>query len=257
MNDSLAFDRAAAFYDDTRQLPAAVSERITRTILELVPPGQPILEAGTGTGRIAAPLLKQAAPLFGVDLSIEMMRRLRAKHPQARLAQADISRLPFPDAAFGAILTVHVLHLVGSWRAALREFRRTLEPGGVYLNSHNYRRADSPNVQLRSHWHALVEARGHTWRRPGAQDHAEVLNELRALGAQIEEIVVAEWSQSVTPQQELDAIAHRVHSDTWNVPDEVLNETLAELRAWAEAHYPDRNTPLTLERRFIFDVIHF
>ncbi len=255
--NSLPFDRAADFYDDTRQLPEDISERITQTILELAPPHRPILEAGVGTGRISVPLLKRGARLVGVDLSSEMMRRLREKLADAPLAQADISRLPFPDATFGVILTVHVLHLVGPWRNALREFRRVLRTSGVYLNSHNYRYSDSANKRLRNHWHTLVEARGHTWRRPGAQDDEEVLAEVRKMGAQIETIVVSQWTGSDTPQKEIDAIAARVTSDTWSVPDDVLAETVAELRAWASTQYPDLDAPIAIERRFIFDVIRF
>ncbi|HEY4689333.1 MAG TPA: class I SAM-dependent methyltransferase [Anaerolineae bacterium] len=254
---SLAFDRAASFYDDTRALPADISGRVTQAILDLAPPGQPILECGVGTGRIAAPVLMRGAPLIGIDLSIEMMQRLRAKVDHARLAQADISRLPFPDATFGAILTVHVLHLVGPWREALREFKRVLRPGGAYLNSHNFRRPDSPNARLRERWHNLVEARGYSWRRPGAQNHEQVVDELRSMGARVEEVFVGSWTQTVTPQQELESIASRVHSDTWDVPDDVLAGTAAELRAWAITEYRDLSTPVPIERRFSFDVTRF
>jgi len=255
--NSLPFDRAATFYDDTRGIPEDISERITQTILDLAPPDRPMLEAGAGTGRISVPLLKRGARLIGVDLSSEMMRRLREKSVHAPLAQADISRLPFPDATFGLILTVHVLHLVGPWRDALREFRRVLAPGGVYLNSHNYRYSDSPNRRLRTRWHELVEARGYSWRRPGAQDDEAVLAEVRALGAQVEPIVVSQWTGSDTPQKESDAIAARVTSDTWSVPDDVLAETVAELREWALSEYADLNAPIAVERRFVFDVIYF
>ena len=254
---SLSFDRAAAIYDRTRELPSEVSERVTQTILDLASPGRPILEAGVGTGRIAVPLMRSGAPLVGVDLSLDMMQRLRAKRNAALLAQADVSRLPFPNATFGAVLTVHVLHLVGPWREALREFRRILRPGGVYLNSHNYRRTDSPNLQLRDRLHALVEERGCDWRRPGIQDREELMKELHAMGAQIEDTSVAEWTIGVTPRQELSDIAARVHSDTWQVPDHVLAETVAELTAWAVTQYDDLDAPIAVERRVGFDVVRF
>jgi ubiquinone/menaquinone biosynthesis C-methylase UbiE len=252
---SLAFDRAAAFYDDTRGLPAEISERVTQTILDLAPASRPILECGVGTGRIAAPLLQRGAPLVGIDLSVEMMQRLHTKIPLAPLARADISRLPFPDATFGAILTVHVLHLVGPWRDALLEFRRVLAPGGVYLNSTGRRLSERPN-SISDRWHERVETLGHSWRRPGAQSREEVLEQLWKLGAQIDEIVVATWTRTITPQQQLDDIARRIHSDTWSVPDDVLAETVAEVRDWA-AKYGDLNQPIPIEREFAFDVMRF
>lgn len=254
---SLSFDRAASIYDDTRAIPAEASARVTQAILDLAPPDRPLLEAGVGTGRIAAPLLRGGAPLIGVDLSGEMMRRLRAKVEHAPLAQADVSRLPFPTASFGVVLTVHVLHLVGPWRDALREFRRVLIPGGLYLNSHNYRHTDSPYHRLRERWHALVEARGYAWRRPGAQDEEEVLAEVQAMGAQVELLTVTQWAGAVTVQEVLNDIAARTSSDTWGVPGEALTETLAELRVWAASEWPDLSAPITLDRRFIFDVVRF
>lgn len=255
--NSLAFDRAASIYDDTRTLPDDISERVTQAILDRALPDRPILEAGVGTGRIALPLLRRGARLIGVDLSGEMMRRLRAKSENAPLAQADISRLPFPDATFALIVTVHVLHLVGPWREALREFRRVLAPGGVYLNSHRYWPSDSPNRRLREHWHTLVEARGHSWRRPGAQSDEELLAEVGAMGARVDQVIVNRWTSTVTLQEDIDTIASRITSDTWNVPDDALAETVAELREWALTEYADLNAPIAVERRFIFDVIHF
>jgi len=253
---SLPFDRAASIYDDTRALPEDISERVTQAILDLAPANRPILEAGVGTGRIAVPLLRRGARLIGVDLSAEMMRRLRAKSENAPLARADVSRLPFPDATFGLIVTAHVLHLVGPWREALREFRRALAPGGVYLNSTGRRRTDPPNP-MRSRWHALVEAHGCSWRRPGAQDRDEILDELRTMGTRIEEVVVGQWTVTVTPHKELNDITGRIDSDTWGVPDDVLAETVADLHEWAVAEYIDLNAPIPVERRFVFDVIHF
>ncbi len=254
--NSLAFDRAASIYDDTRTLPEDISERVTQAILDLAPANRPILEAGVGTGRIAVPLLRRGARLIGVDLSAEMMRRLHAKFETAPLAQADISRLPFPDATFGLILTAHVLHLVGPWREALREFRRALAPGGVYLNSTGFRRTDPP-IPMRNRWHALVEAHGYSWRRPGAQSDEELLTEVRAMGARVDQVIVTQWTNTVTPQEVIDSIAARITSDTWNVPGDALAETVAELREWALAEYADLKASIAVEQRFILDVIHF
>ena len=254
---SYSFDRAASFYDDTRKLPDGISAKITQAILDLAPTDRAILECGVGTGRMAAPLVKRGANVVGVDLSVVMMRRLREKVPGAPLAQADVSRLPFSHGSFDMLITVHVLHLVGPWRQALREFKRVLRPGGMYLNSHNYRPADAPNRQLRRHWHELIEARGQSGRRPGVKDHGELLTELHSMGARVEALEVGRWRQTTTAQKELDEIAERIHSDTWSVSDKILSETLAELREWALAQYDDLNAPIVIERRFIFDIVHF
>ena len=138
MNTSQSFDRAANIYDQTRPLPEATATHGIQAILDIAGPGALILDAGTGTGRISIPLLERGARLVGCDLSMKMLRRLQEKFSSAPLAQADIAHLPFLVNYFDALLTVHVMHLVGPWREALREFRRVLNPGGKYLNIRTY-----------------------------------------------------------------------------------------------------------------------
>src|SRR3972149_3327510 len=58
-------------------------------------------------------------------------------------ALAAAALLPFASGAFRAALTVHVLHLVSSWQAALAEIRRVLAPGGVFI--HHFTRYE-PNT---------------------------------------------------------------------------------------------------------------
>jgi len=134
MSTSRSFDRAANIYDQTRPLLEPIATHGLQAILDIIGPNARVLDVGTGTGRISVPLLERGVDLIGCDLSAQMLKRLQEKYPAARIAQADASQLPFPAHRFDAVLTVHVLHLIPPWREALREFRRMLVPGGVYLN---------------------------------------------------------------------------------------------------------------------------
>src|SRR5574341_687347 len=120
MNTSQSFDRAANVYDQTRPLPKPTATRGIQAIRDITGPEALILDAGTGTGRISIPLLERGARLIGCDLSMKMLRRLHENLSSAQLAQADAALLPFPANSFDAVLTVHVMHLVGPWREALR-----------------------------------------------------------------------------------------------------------------------------------------
>ena len=133
-NQSLSFDQAAGYYDQTRGLPEPMASRGIQLMLDYLQGGAgraaQLLEVGTGTGRIGVPLLERGADLFGCDLSSKMLARLQAKWPAARLAQADATTLPYAAAQFDGVLTIHVLHLVGNWQSALREIQRVLRPRG-------------------------------------------------------------------------------------------------------------------------------
>ncbi len=98
-----------------------------------------MLELGCGTGRVTAPLARTGIPIVGVDRSDAMLhraaRRVRRLHGAA-LVRADISALPFPDAAFPAVIAPYgILQSLLSDRvlaATLASVARVLEPGGRF-----------------------------------------------------------------------------------------------------------------------------
>src|SRR5438093_6032764 len=73
-----------------------------------------ILDAGCGNGRYSRFLLRHAdadARIAGFDLSQNMLRRARhrVKSDRASFASADLTRLPFADQSFDAIVSGWVL----------------------------------------------------------------------------------------------------------------------------------------------------
>src|SRR4051812_44421566 len=144
MSESIAFDRAAEYYDATRGFAPEQEAAIAAALVAaLGPPSGPVLELGIGTGRIAIPVQGQGGyAYYGIDLARPMLEKLR-ENAAARgdhrfpLGRGDITRLPFPDATFAALVAVHVFHLVPDWRAALAEARRVLRPGGLFLYAGN------------------------------------------------------------------------------------------------------------------------
>lgn len=256
-NHSISFDRAADFYDQTRDLAAPVLEHGLPALIALLPPQARVLDVGIGTGRISVPLLNLNVDVMGIDLSLKMMAKLRAKRPDVRVAQADASRLPFAARSFDAALTTHVLHLIGPWRETLREIRRVVRPGGVYVNTWHHHADRSIHADIREHWRSCVRARGISWQRPGAQGTDEVVTALQSLGAHYEEISLVTYTTSATPRHELDRIAARVMSDGWNIPDDVYDAALAETCEWAEREIRDLDVPREEERHFIAQLVRF
>jgi len=257
MTTSRSFDRAASYYDQTRDLPEPVATYGIPALLKFIAPYGKILDVGTGTGRISVPLLQLGADVMGVDLSLNMMTKLREKYPSPRLAQADASRLPFRSQQFDAVLTMHVMHLVAPWRAALREYRRVLKPDGVYIDSTQWHDKTAPLQRIRDQWHQLIEAQGAQWRRPGAQNPAEINAELQTLGAQVEEMEVLRYYSTSTPREVLEAIHSRVCSDAWDVPNDVFETTFKEIMAWTKKEFKHLDEPITTERRFVLRISRF
>jgi ubiquinone/menaquinone biosynthesis C-methylase UbiE len=258
---SLSFDRAASYYDQTRDLPEPLASGGMQLILDQLQgnagPHARLLEVGTGTGRIGMPLLQRGANLFGCDLSLKMMARQRSKWPGARLAQADATALPYAEAAFDGVLTIHVLHLVGDWRGALHEIRRVLRRGGAYVNSWNPHTEHDIDTALRDYWRSRVEALGGRWRRPGVQSREELLAEVARMGGHVTELTAARTITRVKPQSVIDSIASRIYSDTWDVPEAIFRESLDELQTWAARTYADLKRPAPVERLFTLDVVRF
>src|SRR5882757_7140626 len=97
-----------------------------------------ILDAGCGNGRYSKFILKQAdadALITGFDLSQRMLKRARRRIPNPRvsLSSADLTRLPYPDAFFDALVCGWVLEHLPDPRPGLKELARVLAPGGKFL----------------------------------------------------------------------------------------------------------------------------
>jgi glycosyltransferase involved in cell wall biosynthesis/SAM-dependent methyltransferase len=93
--------------------------------------GRRVLEVGCGMGRFLDLLAEAGAEVWGVDLSsaIEVAAENLVRHPNCRLLQADLFRLPFGE-DFDFIYSFGVLHHTPDPRAALHAVARHLRPGG-------------------------------------------------------------------------------------------------------------------------------
>jgi SAM-dependent methyltransferase len=97
-----------------------------------------ILDAACGNGRYSRFLLRHADPdahITAFDLSPNMLRRARRRLASDRVtfAVADLTRLPYPDGAFDAVVCGWVLEHLPDPRLGLRELARVLAPGGRML----------------------------------------------------------------------------------------------------------------------------
>lgn len=121
------YGRQAGTYDQTRSAAPATLEPLLAAIAAA--PGRDVLDVGGGTGNYAAALADAGYDVLVLDRSPDMLAVAASKGLRTR--RADATDLPVADASADVVTMVAVLHQIPDWRAALREARRVLRPGGV------------------------------------------------------------------------------------------------------------------------------
>jgi SAM-dependent methyltransferase len=90
-----------------------------------------ILDAGCGSGRNMVELARRGT-VTGVELS-ETSVALAREREVGEVIAGSVLELPFPDASFDLIVSLDVIEHLQDDLSALREFRRTIAPGGALL----------------------------------------------------------------------------------------------------------------------------
>ncbi len=240
MTDSVSFDRAADYYDATRSLPEDQMAVLVSRLLRELRAGTRCLEIGVGTGRIALPLMRAGVRMVGVDISRDMLRKLRDKEPAIPVAIADATRLPFPDRSFDSAIASHVLHLITDWRTAVGELMRVVVPGGVLLASRGARSRTGWQQAVRRRFY--VEAGDPRW-PPGIDRIEQLDEEMRARGAATAEIedVTSEGLTSIS--NVLASLEKGIFSACWLLDEDTRLRAAAATRRWAAAEFGDLEAP--------------
>ena len=252
-NTSISFDRAAGFYDKTRGFPPGMSELVSAAAVDLLGDRKRVLEIGVGSGRIAKPLLAAGVQVTGIDLSRGMMNRLRetlGELPAPALTQGDITQLPFASESFDAVIGVHILHLVAGWQQALEEGLRVMHAGGALLLGRNTHRPNDAQT-IRTQLGDLMEKYGVKRSSMGVRED-DVEQELLRRGATVEMRETPGIITQGSVAQEIDDIANRIWSSTWAIPDEVMPEIIAQLKANALREYGTLDHTFDVPHTFIW-----
>lgn len=120
----------AAWWRDELKNDPAYEEDVTPLALELLDarPGERVLDAGCGEGRLMARIARAGAHPFGVDLSEELLASAAAHGPVVRAALPRLA--PIGDGAFDAAVVCLVLEHLDDERTFLAELGRVVRPGG-------------------------------------------------------------------------------------------------------------------------------
>jgi SAM-dependent methyltransferase len=104
-------------------------------LTESLEAGTPVLDLGCGTGEPAGRDLAKRFDVTGVDLSDVMIRRARKAVPTGRFIRADMTRVNFPTASFGAVVSLYaIIHVpLAKQRPLLKRIHSWLAPQGLFL----------------------------------------------------------------------------------------------------------------------------
>ncbi len=215
----VSFDRIADRYDETRTLPPSQMGPITDALVDALSAYDRVLEVGVGTGRFGIPLQRRGIPLVGVDIAPRMIARGRGKGLRDVLL-GDALTLPFRDAAFGAALSVHVLHLLSDWKAALAEIRRVIRES-YFTVATTWTHDRSPH---RVYWDFIRDS-GYEGSRRGVFER-DLPDRLRPR----RRTLVGTFSEERRTEDSLDALENRTYSGQWETPEDLHREAVRAAR---------------------------
>lgn len=249
MTDSVSFDRAAHYYDDTRGFPAGVATQVAAMIAQTgrLTQSSKLLEIGIGTGRIGLPLSRHVAGVYGIDIAAGMLHVLRQRQ-QAEpvyITQGDASQLPFPDNSFDCAVDVHVFHLIPTWRNVLRELARVLKPQARLLHGYN---TNSGLDDVR--WAAFKDEHPHTKGVPWS----EIENFLEDAGWRKQTVNSHTYVYSLVPSKMLTDLKKRVWSRTWFMADDEIERVYAKMEKILKEKFADPAQPVEVEGGFNIEI---
>jgi phosphatidylethanolamine/phosphatidyl-N-methylethanolamine N-methyltransferase len=132
-----------SIFERARKAAIGAAERI----------GGRILEVGVGTG-LSLPEYRWTNRITGIDLSVPMLRKAKARSREHRLtnvdgfAVMDAQRLGFQDAVFDVVVALYVITVVPEPESTLDEFARVLKPGGEIILLNHLGAEEGPRATL-------------------------------------------------------------------------------------------------------------
>jgi len=119
--------------------------------------GKVVLDAGCGPGRFSEVVARLRASVVAVDLSHAVFHTAKlgtAWKGEHLFVQADLEKLPLPDACIDVAFSIGVLHHTPHPEQAVHEIARVLRPGGIFAGW-VYARQATYDHPLRAAWRAF------------------------------------------------------------------------------------------------------
>jgi ubiquinone/menaquinone biosynthesis C-methylase UbiE len=247
------YDAAATTFARDRPLPDEAVESIRAAVLAAAAlPSPRLLDLGAGSGRIGWPFVRARDDYVGVDLSLGMLREFCEREPTARVVQADGEHLPFRDGAFDAVMMVQVFGGARRWRPLLDEARRVLRASGAIIVGRTVAPEDGVDARMRDHLATVLDEMSvkpyQTTARADAQSWLEA-------NARATRVVAARWTVPRAPRGFIER--HRTGARFARLPDNIKDEAMQKLGAWAAREFGSLDKPSAEPHAFDLHVYRF
>jgi len=234
---------------------AVISDQLAQAVANRLRRDATIIDIGAGTGRVAVALASSGFHVVAVDPALPMLQTMQRKSGQAlvRAVAAEGTRLPFRRNSADAVVVARLLYLVADWRGLLREAKEVLRQGGVLFHEWGNGYASEAWVQVREKARSLFQEAGvETPFHPGARSEVEVDSCLRDLGFHRREQIEAGAGPAITLADFLNKIQSGEFSYIWNVPKDVQDLCLPQLRRWCQSKFDlYQPAPMPAELRWV------
>jgi ubiquinone/menaquinone biosynthesis C-methylase UbiE len=232
------FDAAASEYDAARpSYPEALFDELEARTGPLA--GRLVLDWGAGTGISARQLASRGARVVLLDIGEEMLRRARARDPQAPCVLAHGSHMPARRDSADLTTFGQSFHWFER-PAALAEIARVLRPGGYWAAWWNRPRERAAEWFERYQDVLVACCPGYTWR---GKDDAELAPDWsdqavrRAGRLESAGQVSVQWNRQVTAAQWM--TDERSKSYFISLEPDVREDVLRQLAAIIGGQFPD------------------
>jgi malonyl-CoA O-methyltransferase len=125
------FARYAAVYDNHEAYWDSFEQNYLAPFLAMSK-GKKVLDAGAGTGRLSFKLKGAGAQVTAIDISPEMLAKLKQREGGVEVVEGDIQHMPFADGSFDMVFSSLTIVHLQKIEAFLDECYRVLKDGGIF-----------------------------------------------------------------------------------------------------------------------------
>lgn len=131
--------------------------------------GKKILDLGCGPGLYTKELIKRGAKVKAMDISEEEIKIAQKENPEIEFKVGDSENLPYNDKEFDIVLATLVLEHIEDWTNSLREIKRVLNKGGIFIFSTGnpvtncIRVKENNQAEIKRNYFDEIKTKSHWW----------------------------------------------------------------------------------------------